>query len=984
MAKIPQPKKPKIEPAISESRGSLWRRWDPHIHTPESALENGFGGWDEYIDALEERGKDVAVIGITDYCTLEGYKKVLEYRQAGRLSQFNMVFPNIEFRITPELSGGGAINLHLLIDPKDPRHVEETERALRLLTCKYDGTDYACHPDELRRLGTAHDPKQTDPHGALGHGINVFKPEFGVFEKWYASQAWLRENSVVVMANGKDGLGGLSKDSGFTGVREEMYRFSDLLFSANPTDREYFLGKKSDSPDEVVRKHGSLKACIHGSDAHAIDKLFEPDGQRYCWIKADPTFEGLRQVMDEPEDRVYIGPTVPTPIDESKIIDSIELIDGEEWFKDSSIPLNPGLVGIIGEKGSGKTALAELIAFGANAWQKSAGSSSFIGKARPLIGEMSVRLKWRDGSVSEAIKLEDDPSGELPSVRYLSQDFVEQLCSQDISGGQLITQIEEVIFTHIEESDRLDTASFEELKRLKTETIQTRKTEIKARIAKLNSEIVELEDQVKGKTAKQQQLKKCETDIAAIDLQLPTLQGSVDATVAKEIEKLSTLLQSKTTELANVNRNIRLVETAREATRAYEQGLGEAFDELEEKLKEAGLSAIEIDAYSPKLKTGREKPFERISAELTRNAEALRGNPKKLVAKGETIADLTARIAESKKLLATDEKQRERLLALQEQKTKTTAEKQRLEKEIEKIDGPVLETLTKKRASRMKTYLSYFDLLDAEATALKELYEPLEKVIAEDPTGAKAGFELSVQPVVTGEEWLDAGRSLFDGRKKVATLHDKEKVKSLETSLYSKWLQRDQKGIEAGLMAVSQDIAKEPTDIDGLLLAHANRESVYGWLFNTDHVGLEYGLRYGGTDLNVLSPGTRGIVLLVLYLAMDTQDNRPLVIDQPEGNLDNSSVYESLVPFLRKAKKTRQIILVTHNPNLVITTDADQVIVAKAGRSEGAKHPTLSYVGGSLENSGTKDAIREQAIRLLEGGSVPFKKRGRRYGSSVG
>jgi ABC-type molybdenum transport system ATPase subunit/photorepair protein PhrA len=103
---------------------------------------------------------------------------------------------------------------------------------------------------------------------------------------------------------------------------------------------------------------------------------------------------------------------------------------------------------------------------------------------------------------------------------------------------------------------------------------------------------------------------------------------------------------------------------------------------------------------------------------------------------------------------------------------------------------------------------------------------------------------------------------------------------------------------------------------------------LFDWMFSTDHISTTYKIQYGGTPLEYLSPGTRGIALLVLYLLMDEDDRRPLIIDQPEGNLDNSSIYQQLVPYIRKAKEKRQIILVTHNPNLVVSTDAEQIVIA--------------------------------------------------------
>ena len=109
---------------------------------------------------------------------------------------------------------------------------------------------------------------------------------------------------------------------------------------------------------------------------------------------------------------------------------------------------------------------------------------------------------------------------------------------------------------------------------------------------------------------------------------------------------------------------------------------------------------------------------------------------------------------------------------------------------------------------------------------------------------------------------------------------------------------------------------------------------------------------------------------------MDEDDTRPLLIDQPEGNLDNSSVYKQLVPYISKAKRRRQIILITHNPNLVVATDAEQIIIATADRPD---YPTISVVCGmilgDLEHSVSGDAlgVREAVCLLLEGGEEAFK-----------
>jgi hypothetical protein len=128
--------------------------------------------------------------------------------------------------------------------------------------------------------------------------------------------------------------------------------------------------------------------------------------------------------------------------------------------------------------------------------------------------------------------------------------------------------------------------------------------------------------------------------------------------------------------------------------------------------------------------------------------------------------------------------------------------------------------------------------------------------------------------------------------------------------------------------------------------------------FSTDHIDIHYGIEYDGVDIRKLSPGTRGIVLLLLYLALDDGDRRPLIIDQPEENLDPKSVFEELVTLFIEAKSNRQVIMVTHNANLVINTDADQIIVAESGPHPHGALPPITYFSGGLENAAIRKAVR--------------------------
>ena len=122
-----------------------------------------------------------------------------------------------------------------------------------------------------------------------------------------------------------------------------------------------------------------------------------------------------------------------------------------------------------------------------------------------------------------------------------------------------------------------------------------------------------------------------------------------------------------------------------------------------------------------------------------------------------------------------------------------------------------------------------------------------------------------------------------------------------------------------------------------------------------------------------MSDGKKSFV--VLKLLLDFSDKYcPILIDQPEENLDPRSVFTELVKLFREARRRRQVIIVTHNANLVVNTDADQVVVAKCTKHSDGRPPEFEYVAGALEN----DEIRAHVCEILEGGEAAFRERARR------
>jgi hypothetical protein len=125
-------------------------------------------------------------------------------------------------------------------------------------------------------------------------------------------------------------------------------------------------------------------------------------------------------------------------------------------------------------------------------------------------------------------------------------------------------------------------------------------------------------------------------------------------------------------------------------------------------------------------------------------------------------------------------------------------------------------------------------------------------------------------------------------------------------------------------------------------------------------------VKYKNTNLKKLSLGQKATVLIKIYLA---HGDKPIIIDSHDDHLDNEFIMDELVRAIRKAKNDRQIILVSNNGNVVINSDAEQVVIANR------KNGNISYVSGSIENP----EIRERALRVLEGGREAFKRRQQKY-----
>lgn len=985
-----------VSESQADPRGSIWRRWDPHIHAPGTALNNQFGtdDWDEYLALIERSEPRIEALGVTDYYSIADYEKLVAFKADGRLPDVGLVFANVEMRL-PTATATNPVNIHLLISPEDPEHVAEAKRFLNTLTFQYGGETYACNRTDLIRLGKRSDAKTVGDDAALSSGANLFKVTMENLKKSFAESAWAQENIIVaVAASSTDGTAGLRDTSAsLSAVRTEIERVARVIFAGSPKQREFWIGDGVDSVEKITEKYDGVKVCLHGSDAHSLAAVGNPAENRYCWVKGDATFEALRQACLEPRERAIVAEAAPSGALPHRVIQEIA-VKGAPWFNSARIPLSPGLVAIIGARGSGKTALADLIAAGAGAAREDDTDKTFLQRARRHIAGAAVDLTWADGRTTSAVLPPAPDPDDAPGVQYLSQQFVERLCSAEGITDELITEIERVIFEAHPYEDRLGTTSFREL-------LDIRASHGRNLRAHAHQEIESLSQQIENERSAK--------------AQLPALTGEQDRLrkVLVEDKKARSALvvvggEERSNQLEAVNAELAVRQGTVDAVRRREQALVELeaavadlrvrrlpnlVAELARAHVGAELSTDDWQAFELKFAADPAGVVAKHLAAVRQQVAQLSGQP---VPKPSTpAADWPSFIAEDATLESTplsalraESVRLGQLIGLDDAKQKQlTALNERITRNDALLTGATTSATNAASAqarigalaaNRQASYASLFDGFASEQAELTKMYAPLSEMLASQ-LGALGRLSFSVRRLVDVAAWAARGEDLMDLRTGTTFRGRGELLRVVSEVLLPAWESGASADVAEAMTAFRADhdqhiIEQAKVARSDVAAYRAWANDVSAWLNSTDHISVSYGVQYDGVDIEQLSPGTRGIVLLLLYLAVDHSDDRPLIIDQPEENLDPKSIFVELVGRFVETRRRRQIIIVTHNANLVVNTDADQVIVASAGAHVPGGLPVMSYLSGGLENR----SVRNEVCEILEGGKPAFEERAKR------
>lgn len=957
-------------------QGSEWRKWDLQIHTPFSYLNNQFGtDWDNYVKELFKRAiaNEIAVIGITDYFCIEGYKKIkTEYlandaklrqlfteEETAKIKDI-LILPDIEFRLDNFVEQ--RVNFHVIFS--DEISITDIEENF-LHELDFVEQGHPQNPDEKRKLKITHlqtlgerlKGEQTEfaASPAIQVGMMNAVVDHTQITDILSNKKSVFENKYLIGLPADEDLSGVNWNSQGHLTRKILYQKSDFFFSSNANTHDFCLGLKHPSVKDYITEFHTLKPCVWSSDAHECNKMFCPDEDRHTWIKANPSFEGLRQIVFEPAERVKIQPDKPDLKRPYFIIDKVRFIDntGKNNFASDYIPVNQNLNAVIGGKSTGKSLLLYYVAKTVD--ETEVNKESVLGENDSMQtysldddNDFDFEVVWKDGETMNLKKLPTfDEEEDKRKIIYIPQHYLNQLSEKEIQSKQTLNAfIENIILQdkaaaqyHGQKKADVSKAEKEISKELNNlfsieDDIEKLKAEIKALgdergVSRYIEELKKKIEAVKKKTGlSTDELKKYED-----------LVGKIKALE----EENTSLLQDKTS----------LEEFANELKTRLETD--DLLEEYQDYFSNEGIKKQFLEGFGfvKKLPSNVDAATKKVAASID---EKVKENTKSLTPLNKALAPLLAKVKMQKEL---DDKQKllkkeeEKLSSIQTKKKNLQTKKKTFDAKKEVVlklykgvfaTYEALQSEFKKYSSRLKDIDLSITVGFNDVEFNKEVVEQFLnkndlKLLPDAQSSWNERFEYQYNP----QNHLQFITSVFDGilGEKVSTIRNRTRKDALQKLLENKFY-------------------------------------------------VDFKISYKTDSLDKMSPGKKGLVLLKILIDLSDEE-WPIILDQPEDDLDNRSVYTDLVAFIKTKKRGRQIIIATHNPNLVVGADAEEIIVANQDGQEVGRDNArfrFEYISGALEHS-FKDAVaagilnkmgvRQHVCDVLEGGEEAFQKREQKY-----
>ncbi len=825
-----------------KNKGSSWHKWDLHVHTPHTHLNKAYKCSEEdFIQKLCT--SEIDCIGLTNYFKFDEEEFDLKEKIEKRGIK---VFYNLEVRLDYKNNKNEFLDFHIIFS--DEILSDNIKRFLSDMKATIDGTE--------KRLA---DLEKDDFNKAVVNFDQLLE--------------CLEEESLNLM--GKYLLGFLSRGHGSIeceflekgGRNETIYK--------KVIDKSHFLIHSSDNQKNLKDDRDSWlkynKPLLQSSDAHKEDSI----GKKYTWIKAEKTFEGLKQIIYEPETRVSI--------DEEKSQDPLHKIDcvglcfdgevkitnekGDAPFCyagfDQKLYFSPNFTCVIGGRGSGKSTLLQLIA--------------------SKLYDKSLVKGLKHETIQKCIEIQPD-TDIVDSVEYLAQNEIEKFATN-------VSKFTEAIF------NRIDSKLSGNLKGLEKQITEN--------IKKFDEQIAYWQE----KTKLEEQLKNREKERKKSQNIIDTFTDKDYLDKREKLQEnrkaLIDLKQSKEGVLTFIKELKRVVNFESKENMEEKNSYDKVYNQLKQNI------CKELEEIDKNIKNGcfdsDDKNIEKLESEQqTLHQEIVEFLKEKGVI-DENIGDL--------------ERANYQLVGIEREITDL---KREIEEITNKIKGFSWESID-------KDIEEFKDQINKELSKINSAFEEISKNHKEEVKPITIKYRLD-EYIFEGvfedfDKWVDKGFNTQKHQSKIKEYLKKIELKNVTGMQHAEFIEEldgliDNK--KAAFYETMKDIFNREIHFQIyqiLILKHLRNVEKYK-IFE---------VRYDKRALNETSFGQKCTAVLVVLLSLG---NNPIIIDEPEAHLDSALITNYLVTLIKKQKQKRQIIFATHNANFVLNADAEQIIQLKNGNNK--------------------------------------------------
>lgn len=810
-----------------QNKGSSWYKWDLHAHTPYTHLNRAYQCLEEeFIQKLCD--SQIDCIGLTNYFKFN--EKEFELKEKIEKRGIK-VFYNLEVRLDYQNKEDQCLDFHIIFSDKVTQ--QEIDNFLRNADANVDGTK--------KRLA---DLEKNDFNKAV---VNFDQ----LLECLEEESLNLRDKYLLGFLS--RGHGSSRSSSNYEKIVKKVHF---LIHSSNnqenlKKDREFWLKCN--------------KSLLQSSDAHEEEQI----GKRYTWIKAEKTFEGLKQIIYEPETRVSIDEEKPQ--DPLYKIDCVGLNFDEEvkitnekgdtpfcyaGFNETLF-FSPNFTCVIGGRGSGKSTLLQLIA-------------SVI-KNKSFVKGLRLETIQKSLKIQSSIDIADN-------IEYLAQNEVEEFATN-------VSKFTEAIF------NRIDSKSGGKLKELEKQ--------IKESIEKFDEQIRYWQE----KTKLEEQLKESEN-------KRKKYQSIIDAFTDKNYLDKKDKLQAKHQALIDL-------EQSKEGFLTFIKELKRVVNfESKENMEEKN----NYDKVYNQLKQDICKKIEEI--DTNRENGCFNSEDEKIRTLGAEHEALSQEIGEFLKEKGVSDESIGDIRNTNYHLANIKMDINGLEHEIKEIANKI-EGFS--YGDIDKNIEEFKDQINEELSKINSAFEEISKnhkEVKPITIEYRLNEDIFEEVFEDFDKLVDKDFKIQKHQSKIKEYLKEIELKNVTGMQHAEFIEKLDSRIEnkkAAFYETMKDI------LDREIHFQIYRILILKHLRNVEKYKI-FKVRYDKRALNETSFGQKCTAVLVVLLSLG---NNPIIIDEPEAHLDSALIANYLVALIKKQKQKRQIIFATHNANFVLNADAELIIQLK-------------------------------------------------------